>query len=125
MRIPSSFFFNDTATTEIYTLSLHDALPIFRDSMRRVTQTIDAILRTNRFSYDSRGLLTNARRPLIGGASYQRNNLGQLSKITGLNGEQWNFSYTPMGRLQSTVDPLNRAATNLYDVRGRLQKTIF
>src|SRR5438874_11733405 len=25
------FFFNDTATTEIYTLSLHDALPIFPD----------------------------------------------------------------------------------------------
>src|SRR3712207_7769223 len=25
---PSLFFFNDTATTEIYTLSLHDALPI-------------------------------------------------------------------------------------------------
>src|SRR3712207_8233857 len=24
-----TFFFNDTATTEIYTLSLHDALPIF------------------------------------------------------------------------------------------------
>src|SRR5256885_12079703 len=32
IRFPSSpvcfFFFNDTATTEIYTLSLHDALPI-------------------------------------------------------------------------------------------------
>src|SRR2546426_2266144 len=29
------FFFNDTATTEIYTLSLHDALPIFpaRDAL--------------------------------------------------------------------------------------------
>src|SRR2546429_5063283 len=26
------FFFNDTATTEIYTLSLHDALPIFEPS---------------------------------------------------------------------------------------------
>src|SRR3712207_6876230 len=26
------FFFNDTATTEIYTLSLHDALPISRDA---------------------------------------------------------------------------------------------
>src|SRR3712207_9464605 len=25
------FFFNDTATTEIYTLSLHDALPIFAE----------------------------------------------------------------------------------------------
>src|SRR5256885_9507906 len=28
------FFFNDTATTEIYTLSLHDALPISRDDTR-------------------------------------------------------------------------------------------
>src|SRR2546426_2835194 len=28
------FFFNDTATTEIYTLSLHDALPIFPQSAR-------------------------------------------------------------------------------------------
>src|SRR5690348_17694121 len=28
--IRSLFFFNDTATTEIYTLSLHDALPIYR-----------------------------------------------------------------------------------------------
>src|SRR6266571_6903855 len=27
------FFFNDTATTEIYTLSLHDALPISRDPL--------------------------------------------------------------------------------------------
>ena len=29
------FFFNDTATTEIYTLSLHDALPIFVAQRRR------------------------------------------------------------------------------------------
>src|SRR3712207_7955174 len=29
------FFFNDTATTEIYTLSLHDALPIFLRAGRR------------------------------------------------------------------------------------------
>src|SRR3712207_9568771 len=27
-ELDSDFFFNDTATTEIYTLSLHDALPI-------------------------------------------------------------------------------------------------
>ena len=30
-----SFFFNDTATTEIYTLSLHDALPIYGTEMAR------------------------------------------------------------------------------------------
>src|SRR5215211_9435919 len=29
------FFFNDTATTEIYTLSLHDALPIYRSRTHR------------------------------------------------------------------------------------------
>src|SRR2546429_9817612 len=29
------FFFNDTATTEIYTLSLHDALPIYRSPRPR------------------------------------------------------------------------------------------
>src|SRR5690349_24433939 len=29
MRLFLFFFFNDTATTEIYTLSLHDALPIY------------------------------------------------------------------------------------------------
>src|SRR2546430_8326826 len=31
------FFFNDTATTEIYTLSLHDALPIWATSLGRRT----------------------------------------------------------------------------------------
>src|SRR5690242_21950768 len=30
------FFFNDTATTEIYTLSLHDALPIFITTIRSI-----------------------------------------------------------------------------------------
>src|SRR3989441_4429642 len=35
-QLPPFFFFNDTATTEIYTLSLHDALPI---STGRTRQT--------------------------------------------------------------------------------------
>src|SRR3712207_9007650 len=34
--VHSVFFFNDTATTEIYTLSLHDALPISLWRERRV-----------------------------------------------------------------------------------------
>src|SRR5690348_18385391 len=39
----SFFFFNDTATTEIYTLSLHDALPIFpgpRTCLRRSSPAV-------------------------------------------------------------------------------------
>src|SRR3989337_730734 len=34
-QLPLFFFFNDTATTEIYTLSLHDALPISTGCRRR------------------------------------------------------------------------------------------
>src|ERR1022692_1101707 len=37
------FFFNDTATTEIYTLSLHDALPISRTRRRSVTGPVSTI----------------------------------------------------------------------------------
>src|SRR3712207_7217335 len=35
----SLFFFNDTATTEIYTLSLHDALPICEHLHRAAERT--------------------------------------------------------------------------------------
>src|SRR5688572_32693265 len=44
-----SFFFNDTATTEIYTLSLHDALPISlnEDVVDAVVDEIGADRRVN------------------------------------------------------------------------------
>src|SRR5438552_18144617 len=35
------FFFNDTATTEIYTLSLHDALPIYAGALLESSGDID------------------------------------------------------------------------------------
>src|SRR4051794_41892714 len=35
------FFFNDTATTEIYTLSLHDALPIFENQKELTKMQLD------------------------------------------------------------------------------------
>src|SRR6476659_1521317 len=39
------FFFNDTATTEIYTLSLHDALPILPWNPNRIEQRFGRIHR--------------------------------------------------------------------------------
>src|SRR5258708_37652011 len=42
------FFFNDTATTEIYTLSLHDALPISGDSVRVSQDASVVVLLTGR-----------------------------------------------------------------------------
>src|ERR1044071_6087363 len=38
------FFFNDTATTEIYTLSLHDALPISKFELGGTTALYDALM---------------------------------------------------------------------------------
>src|SRR2546427_13100628 len=44
--MPRFFFFNDTATTEIYTLSLHDALPIsqhMRELLLQMAYLSDAV----------------------------------------------------------------------------------
>src|SRR5258708_14414762 len=63
------FFFNDTATTEIYTLSLHDALPICWRKMRK----FDLSLRSSRSSYF---------------ATF-RHQLTILSKTDALDEEKW------------------------------------
>src|SRR6266480_3851206 len=42
------FFFNDTATTEIYTLSLHDALPIYVERADRAHRLHDRAIETRR-----------------------------------------------------------------------------
>ena len=108
-----------------FTNALGQVSSVARDSMERTTNTVDGISRTNGFGYDARGLLANTTSPLIGMATYLRNGLGLLSGITGLNGEQWNFAYTPMGRLRSLADPLNRTNIYGYDNRGRLQQVVF
>src|SRR5258708_30949919 len=43
------FFFNDTATTEIYTLSLHDALPISRVRPARASLSLRCFSPTTRW----------------------------------------------------------------------------
>src|SRR3712207_7201448 len=50
------FFFNDTATTEIYTLSLHDALPIFPEARVAAQRRPERV-----------GAQQRARDPLTGG----------------------------------------------------------
>src|SRR3989442_10039321 len=58
--LPAShfFFFNDTATTEIYTLSLHDALPIFAVFTVKLLYPLDAL----RMGYLTDTLIPNERR---------------------------------------------------------------
>src|SRR3712207_7742894 len=47
------FFFNDTATTEIYTLSLHDALPIWSRLIRSRRLFASSRARSMRVSFSS------------------------------------------------------------------------
>src|SRR5438552_14558903 len=65
------FFFNDTAPTEIYTLSLHDALPIF----------------------DNLGILVTGPLRLFGGADLVDLSLGEDRKSTRLNSSHQIISY--------------------------------
>jgi RHS repeat-associated protein len=95
------------------------------DVMRRLTNSVDALQRADRFTYDPRGDLASATAPVIGTASYLHNDLGLLTRITGLNAEQWHFGYSPMGRLQFLADPLNRTNRFDYDNRGRQTTTTF
>src|SRR3712207_7710025 len=77
------FFFNDTATTEIYTLSLHDALPIYG---------FDA-------GDEIAGLLVAARMGLVRRAdaadwiAAQSHDVAQDRKSTRLNSSHANISY--------------------------------
>src|SRR3712207_7139791 len=89
----SSFFFNDTATTEIYTLSLHDALPIcaVEPEGRQAGEHLPLV-------GDRRGVDHVVRRDAIRGDHQQRVarlvHLADLDrKSTRLNSSHANISY--------------------------------
>src|SRR2546429_6522686 len=76
------FFFNDTATTEIYTLSLHDALPIYHNIMTPVrSHAIIAIIR---------GAKQMAKEMML---SFQQPEDGKDRKSTRLNSSHGYISY--------------------------------
>src|SRR3712207_8555576 len=92
------FFFNDTATTEIYTLSLHDALPIFSDVMRALAVPGGAFLSAWSHSYPVADGL-----PGDDGALLDR-------KSTRLNSSHANISYAVFCLKKKHKLPLNPTA---------------
>src|SRR3989442_14169249 len=56
------FFFNDTATTEIYTLSLHDALPISRNTplVKRASGSSGFFRRVSSHSFSRREIVESS-----------------------------------------------------------------
>src|SRR3712207_9289494 len=75
------FFFNDTATTEIYTLSLHDALPIFTEPPGLL----------GRQRGDDHAGIASAPLDLLADGVHRRG--GQDRKSTRLNSSHANISY--------------------------------
>src|SRR3989442_8727105 len=98
--ISSFFFFNDTATTEIYPLSLHDALPISRPGPR---------LRPDRLRVDG----ADDREPVLGLAVV--GTVHPDRKSTRLNSSHVRISYAVFclkKKKQANVANAQRAAPN-------------
>src|SRR5438445_8204275 len=85
---PFHFFFNDTATTEIYTLSLHDALPIFEIKGGDVAMAV-----TPAGTAGAQPRLHLAVLHFLGNVRYALGNGSLDRKSTRLNSSHANISY--------------------------------
>ncbi|MBM4460984.1 MAG: RHS repeat-associated core domain-containing protein, partial [Chloroflexi bacterium] len=92
------------------------------DDLGRLTTLTDRMGRVTTYTYDAAGRLASVARPVIGAATYTRNDQGLLTRITDQRGKHWDFGYSAMGRLISHTDPLGRQRTLAYDSRGRVQQ---
>src|SRR3712207_9511226 len=85
VQYASLFVFNDTATTEIYTLSLHDALPICQELQERHVVVAERARLT-------RGHMQHAAHVLANAQGHRRRR-AQDRKSTRLNSSHANISY--------------------------------
>src|SRR3712207_8136167 len=85
------FFFNDTATTEIYTLSLHDALPIFDEVERLVAREVPRPERPR--APAEADVVGEAERRVVAESRRERRQVPVDRKSTRLNSSHANLSY--------------------------------
>src|SRR2546430_16208821 len=93
------FFFNDTATTEIYTLSLHDALPI---SPKQALELVQGMISAGRSPSDLLGLPGQVQAGVGRGATPAQAAAGLARAAGG----------TPPGRIPDWVPPGQRKPRN-------------
>src|SRR3712207_7713420 len=97
LYLPFVFFFNVTATTEIYTLSLHHALPISEHDWAR-TEGDEATLGITWHAQDSLGELVHYEPPDEGVTITKDGTYGEVESVkdrksTRLNSSHANISY--------------------------------
>src|SRR2546430_17485933 len=91
-RYPSFFFLNDTATTEIYTLSLHDALPISELFARSIGASTD-IVEKEMYTFQDRDGTSLTLRPEATAGVVRAYNEHKDRKSTRLNSSHSQISY--------------------------------
>src|SRR3712207_8613648 len=88
------FFFNDTATTEIYTLSLHDALPILPTTLEVLDSVRRAISRKQIDDVDAlKAAIKNQLLEILRESEKQGVSSEEDRKSTRLNSSHANISY--------------------------------
>src|SRR3712207_9330456 len=102
----SIFFFNDTATTEIYTLSLHDALPIYRKRVQKAVYIgqLTGVDLGYRFSWYVKGPYSTALTRDYYDLAEDVNS-GEDRKSTRLNSSHANISYAVFCLKKKTTFP--------------------
>src|SRR3712207_7497540 len=98
-------FFNDTATTEIYTLSLHDALPIYVKTLARVPVG---------GGHRKLGRAVTKNRPGLG-YSHVHTAIDADRKSTRLNSSHANISYAVFCLKKKNISKLQNADEIVYN----------
>src|SRR3712207_6962641 len=105
------FFFNDTATTEIYTLSLHDALPIL------ALMGDDHTAESSTVAHQSEFAFVDVMIPILNPAGVQEIlDYGLDRKSTRLNSSHANISYAVfcLKKKKKQHQKLQRNKTNIH-----------
>ncbi|MBP7867296.1 MAG: RHS repeat protein [Acidobacteria bacterium] len=104
---------NDPAGNTVhYQYDLNDRLTVFTDRLGKTTT----------FAYGPAGWLESVNQTGLGQVDCLRNPLGQVTQVTDLQGQDWVYGYSSVGRPLSKTDPLGRQQTYAYDNRGRLSQ---
>jgi RHS repeat-associated protein len=96
------------------------------DSSHRITSFQGSGGRPTNLKFDGRGWVTNMAVLEPGAsASFQRNAMGQITKLTTPRGDQWNYAYDTSGRPTTETDPLGKVTTSTHNNRNRVGTMTF
>jgi len=114
----TNFSVNSMGYLRFFTDPLSHQTEFVRDELNRMTEVIDPLGRSTGFDHNGWDFLDSVSRPVIGTATYEYDDLGNLSLLTDLNGQDWVFDYSNQGRLMQEQDPLGHAWIHTYNDRG-------